>query len=221
MGRIAGSGGAYLDENAVRDSICRSGFSNVVQFRKVDTDFLIDETHYSAKSTVFYLPDSAVYFSVVSNGFEIVRAYVCNDSALVINRVEKIVYRRKIMDSENFNGLISFKDLLSLLDNSILCDINWIIRPVDHLFELDMSRDFLKKIYYFDRSVGNLVKAEIFDTRLNEYLLMEKESDGKILVYVNYLGLEGSVGFYPVQPVYESSVEINMSYSEKYEVLDW
>ncbi|MDF1575493.1 MAG: DUF4292 domain-containing protein [Bacteroidales bacterium] len=154
---------------------------------KAEAILTFDEQRYEVNVTLYAKRDSIIYLSAVNSGFEILRASVKPDSIMVINRMDKIVYRAPLQRRLGYQYPVDFTDLQNLICSYCLCDHLEMARD-DHLnsivFEFDQER--IKKRIILNRVGLDLRIFEFYHQQTNRYLMGERREDS-FKIYSNFM----------------------------------
>jgi len=205
-----------LDKEVFNNYLCAPVTFKSVYFKKVAARFEIDEDIYDARVSIYYRSDSLLFFSVTTSGFEFFRGLVDKEGFILINRVEKMVIQGGLEDL----GL-TIDDIFAFFDKSYLCNTSLFFDVEDQKFIVDLSQAFMVKKYIFSAGTNKLYRAELFDSKRNSYLLVDKNSEERTILYYKFRNFEGKVFFTPVEPEFDLSLDLDMAYSEKYEIIQW
>jgi len=154
--------------------------------KKIDAKVTLGEDSYNAKLTLYYRPGSVLLVSAVNAGFEMIRIGVNQDSTVIINRLDKLVYVLKDSGT-GYAPPINFDDIELLLSRPLICDRIPGLSLNDGVAEIDRSvKDVAKRIKY---SAGLLVpvKFEFFHKKTGEYIVGEMTGEQIFMIYSNYI----------------------------------
>ncbi len=153
---------------------------------KIDAKVSLNDDSYDAKLVLYYVPDSIIFLSASNAGFEIVRIGVFQDSTVLINRIDKMVFILK-NDSMGNPPPVNFNDLEFLLDKNIRCRKKEGAVRKDDLLVYDFSVQDIAKYARVNRVNQDLHNFEFFQKKTGEYLVGEFAADGEIVLYSNFI----------------------------------
>lgn len=153
---------------------------------KIDALLKIDDEKYESRISLYYVPDSIIYLSAVNAGFELMRAGITEDSTIVINRLEKMVYIIKEND-KGYNAPIDFFDLELLLNRKKFCNQRDKLGTIEKDSILNYSTFNITKKITFDPTYLHIKKFEFFHKKTGEYIVGEVDKENELLIYSNYI----------------------------------
>lgn len=181
---------------------------------KVSTNFFFGENQYNARVSLYYIPDSVFYISAVNSGFEIVRIGVLQDSIVYINRVDKVVYIKKMNDLTPPAPII-FEDLEYLLNRKLVCDEGGKILMGDSTVLIDRSvKDIAREIYYTADGF-RIRKFEFFQKKTGEYIVGEHTRDSTFVIYSNYIVKNLKIEAWGGEVEYNRDINVDLGVNKK------
>lgn len=169
------------------DQFCETQESyKSLKISKIQSSFLIDDERYDAKLSIYYIPDSIVYFTAVNSGFEILRGAIFPDSLYLINRLEKIVYIDRYT-SVNQDETISFNDIELLLNKTYLCADKHNLEMKDDSYIWDKSTQNVTRKINWNNNFSKIDSFQFFNKKTGEYVLGELVKNGSINIYSDYI----------------------------------
>lgn len=212
--------GNYQAENALPGTLCDSVFNfKTLYISRIDANIEIGEENYDAKLMLYYIPDSILFLSVVSTGFEIVRVGVVPDSTIYINRIDKMVYIYRHSDT-GFESPIRFYDIELLLNKSKQCSFSKKMVDRNLNILIDNSVQDIKKQLIISGVSLKLDKFEFFQKKTAEYIVGERTNDMEFTIYSNFfvddVVLRTSGGVIE----YDKKIDIDLSFNRnKYDTI--
>jgi hypothetical protein len=181
---------------------------------RISADFIIGENSYNSKLALYYVPDSLIFISAVNAGFEIVRIGITRDSAVFINRIDKLVYIYKSGENEN-PPPIEFRDLEYLVNKHVVCAFKGVEFKTDGEVVVDRSlRDVRKVINYSDSDLS-LRRFEFFQKKTGEYIMGERAINQRLIIFSNYLVGDLQIEAYGGQFELNRMINADMSFNKK------
>lgn len=178
---------AQSEGNASLASLCDSLTEyKTLYISKIAAELEFEGEKYSARLSLYYIPDSVFFITAVNSGFEIVRLGISRDSIVYINRLDKLVYiyRNSLM---GYPPPILFEDMENLINRQKICTSGRLVKGEENNLLLDnSSQNISKKIYYSGADLG-LINFEFFQKKTGEYIVGEKKTGGNFVFYSNYL----------------------------------
>lgn len=189
------SGCAVLNKNSNRIDSNRVDLHSFCLEEKSNTTLLIDnikadiewqEEKYRAEINLYYIKDSALYFNAQKAGFELIRGVITADSMMLINRLDKLVYRYKIPTDDTMVP-IDFQEVKLLVDKHELCGESNIFKDQGYGIRIDHSQKGIRS--YINYQIPGLIlqRFEFYNTRTDEYVVGERTGDFSFTVYANYI----------------------------------
>lgn len=173
--------GGYLENLCDSLSIFKS-----LYISRVDAIITIEEENYDAKISLYYVPDSLLFLSATSAGFEIVRIGIVPDSTVYINRIDKMVYIYRQSDMQ-VESPLGFHDIELLLNRSKQCEFNGKKRTDSLNILIDNSVQDIKKQVIISGASYKVSKFEFFQKKTSEYIVGERTSGLDFTIYSNFL----------------------------------
>jgi hypothetical protein len=180
----------------------------------ISADLIIGDKTYNSKLALYYVPGSLFFISAVNAGFEIVRIGITGDSAVFINRIDKLAYIYKSGENEN-PPPIEFRDLEYLVNKHVVCTFKDAEFKRDGEVVVDRSlRDVRKVINYSDNDL-TLRRFEFFQKKTGEYIVGKQAIDHKLIIYSNYLVGDLQIEAYGGQFELNRKINADMSFNIK------
>lgn len=153
---------------------------------KIRANVFLDEENYDARLSLYYIPDSIIFFTAVNSGFEIIRGAIYKDSTVIINRLEKFVYIQKY-NGLGYTPLVAFADLEVLFNRSILCNnMDYLSKDDQYIIADFSSQDIKKRITFSSRNLA-LNKFEFFQKKNGDYIVGNINEQGMVSILSNYI----------------------------------
>jgi hypothetical protein len=158
-----------------------------VLVKKISTVFHADGERYEAMVTVYALRDSVVYMAAASSGFEIMRAALFKDSTMVIDRINKVLYKTSIENPLGYRLPVGFDDILNVVSHHFLCDDLHLGRKEGFdTFEFLFDEPGMVKRIRFDRETLSLEQFEFTNRESGRFIKGQREA-GKFTVSSNFM----------------------------------
>lgn len=158
-----------------------------ILIKKAEAILNYDQERYEVNLTLYSKKDSIIYLSAVNSGFEILRAAVNQDSILVVDRMNKIVYHSSLQRRFGYQYPVNFRDLQNLIDRAYLCD--FLEKGMDDhinsiVFEFD-EQNIKKRILVDRKNLG--IRIFEFYHRITDRYIMGERQDGALKIYSNFM----------------------------------
>jgi len=154
---------------------------------KAEAVIVSGEERYEAQVSLYAVKDSILYVSAVNGGFEILRASVEQDSFMVVDRLNKVVYIMPVNRRFGYQNPVNFKDLENIVSCYSLCDdidkANESSFPSME-FSFDIP-DITKKITV-NRETLRMEKFEFYHQRTGKFLMGERD-EGSFRIFSNFM----------------------------------
>jgi hypothetical protein len=165
---------------------------------------------YEVSLTLYSEKDSVIYLTAVSSGFEVLRASADRDGVMLIDRLNRVVYRMPLNTMFGYQRPVAFRDLENLVHEIYLCndvDIASETGEGNILFEFD--EQWIRKRIIISEDEGEMEKFEFFHEKTGEYLMGEKIEDGN-RIYSNFVVGEFEIKAGKGKKSYNSELEVDM-----------
>lgn len=189
-------------------------FYETLYMSRVSADVIIGQNTYNSRLALYYVPDSLFFISAVNAGFEIVRIGITRDSAVFINRIDKLAFIYKSGEGGNPPPL-EFQDLEYLVNKRIVCDYKGTTINRDTVVVVNRSlRDVTKVINYSDNDLS-LRRFEFFQKKTGEYIVGEKAGDRRLVIFSNYIVGDLQIEAYGGQVELNRKMNVDMTINRK------
>ncbi|MEX0988433.1 MAG: hypothetical protein WD052_13225 [Bacteroidales bacterium] len=186
---------------------------------KISSNIQVEGESYNARVTLYYLPDTIFFISVVHAGFEIVRVGITEDSTVYINRLEKIAFIYKNSDA-GFAAPLIFKDLEFLVNKSKICDYEKVAIVGDSIFRIDRSVRNISREISFGSKDFVLKEFEFFQKKTGEYVVGEFTDKSKFVIYSNYIVDDLKIEAAGGNLEYDRKLDVNLFVNpDKYDII--
>lgn len=175
------SSGSSLKLNELCDSIT---YCNSLYISKINAEITFEESSYSSKLSLYSVPDSLIFLTAYSKGFEVFRMAITQEKIVAINRIEKSVI---IMENYSTKIPVDFSDLEYLLYKDKLCDQLDDLKISDSSIGLVKYVDEFNKIITFNHLSLLPDSFEFVNTKSDEYIVGERINMDEFTVYSNLL----------------------------------
>jgi len=188
---------------------------------KSEAILLFQGERYEVTLTLFSEKDSVIYLTAVSSGFEVLRARADKDTAIVIDRMNRVVYRMPFRKMFGYQHPVNFQDLENLVHGVYLCDNMDKATETGEgniLFEFD--EQWIRKRVLISGERADIEKFEFFHDKTGEYLMGEKTDEGD-RIYSNFVVGEFEIRAGRGERTFNSALEVNMDVNHrKYTFID-
>jgi hypothetical protein len=154
---------------------------------KAEAVIVSGEERYEAQVSLYTVKDSIIYVSAVNGGFEILRASVEQDSIMVVDRLNKVVYITAVNRRFGYQNPVNFKDLENIVSRYSLCDDIDRARESSFTsmeFSFDVP-DITKKITV-NRESLRTEKFEFYHQKTGNFLLGERDNE-RFRIHSNFM----------------------------------
>lgn len=186
-----------------------------IYISKAEAVFKSNDERYEALVSIYALRDSLIYMSVVNSGFEIIRAAIDQDSIMVIDRLNKLVYTSPVYKRLGYQNPVDFSDIQNLVSRYYLCD------EVDRAIEIDFNRlgfSFneaqVQKRIILNRESLLMESFEFVHNQTGRYFMGERSQEG-FKIYSNFMVDEFEVLARGGSIRYNSSVDVKMNVNRR------
>ena len=202
---VALSGIAGLEETCIALDTIQS-----VRISKANALISTEEERYETEVTIYAVKDSFIYMSAANSGFEILRAYVDRDSIMVIDRLNKFVYRTPMKRRFGYSHPVDFSDLQHLISRYFICDnLERASETGQSHIEFDFDESHIRKRMSLDRLTFKLMMFEFLHTKTHKYIMGESTPEGFKIVS-NFMISEFEILANQGEVSYNQDVEIKM-----------
>jgi len=187
-----------------------------VFIKNVDAKIRYESKNYNSKVSLYYLVDSMIVISAANAGFEIIRAGIYKDSIVIINRIDKLVYRF-FEKNDRYSLPLNYDDFILIINKFELCNE---VKGFDNEL-IDLSiKDITKKLVLNSTrdSINNL---EFFHKKTGEYIIGERVETNEMLIYANYVMGNFEIKVSGGKVTYNEILDYNANYNaSKYTIID-
>jgi len=187
-----------------------------VTISKADAWIIFQGDRYEAKVTLHHRFDSIIYISAVNSGFEVFRGTINRDSIIIIDRLNRVVYKTPMERRYGFKHPANFETFETLTSLYGCC------RLTDYAHEygnknimFDLSGDFNNRKIYIDRENYKLERFEFVNKRSNEFMLGEREEDGAVRFHSNFIIGEVEIKASGGEIFYNREISVNMEVNKR------
>jgi hypothetical protein len=182
---------------------------------KAETVISWEDERYETTVTLFAVKDSMIYLSAVNSGFEIIRARADHDSIMVIDRLNRIVYRTPVKRRFGYQHPVNFEDLQNILMNFFLCDNMELANDKGYSqIDFEFDEDPVKKRISIDRQSFQMIRFEFFHPQTREYLTGERTGEG-FKIYSNFMIADFEILARGGAVSYNQEMEVKMDINPK------
>lgn len=182
---------------------------------KAEAVFSSNNERYEALVSIYAIRDSLVYMSVVSKGFEIIRAAVEKDSIMVIDRLNKVVYTSPVIKRFGHQNPVNFVDIQNLISRYHLCDLMEYGRDLDFSeMGFYFNTPFIKKSIILNRNSLQMESFEFVHSETRKYFMGERSESG-FKIFSNFMVDEFEVLAKGGTLSYNRAVETRMAVNRK------
>lgn len=186
-----------------------------IYISKAEAVFSSNDERYEANVSLYALRDSLIYMSVVSSGFELIRATVDQDSIIVIDRLNKVVYTSPVHKRLGYQNPVNFSDIQNLVSRYYLCE------DLDRATEIDFTRiafNFnearIQKNIVLNRESLMMDRFEFVHSETERYFMGEKSTEG-FKIYSNFMVDEFEVVAKGGSVRYNHKLEVKMNVNRR------
>lgn len=188
---------------------------NTILIRKADALFISNDERYETVLNIYAIRDSLIYMSAVNSGFEILRAVVNQDSIIVIDRLNKVVYTSPVIKRFGYQNPVNFEDIQNLISRYYLCDKIEEAREIDFTqlgFEFNEAQ--IKKSIILNRESLLMDSFEFVHSQTKSYFMGERDEEG-FKIYSNFMVNEFEVHARGGTLSYNRTIEVKMDINRK------
>ncbi len=196
--------------------LCQASDSiSSVYISKAEAVFSSNEERYEAFVSIYALRDSLIYMSVVNSGFELIRATVDQDSIMVIDRLNKVVYCSPVQKRLGYQNPVNFSDIQNLVSRYYLCE------EIDRGNEIDFTRlgfafdeALIQKRIVLNRESLLMDRFEFVHSQTKRYFMGERSDEG-FKIYSNFMVDEFEVVAKGGSVIYNQAIEVKMNVNRR------
>jgi len=186
-----------------------------VLISKAEAVFSSNDERYEATVSIYAIRDSLIYMSVVNSGFEIIRAAINNDSIIVIDRLNKVIYTSLVNKRLGYQNPVNFDDIQNLVSRYYLCD------EIESAQEINFSQlgfNFneprIKKSIMLNRESLVMESFEFVHSETKSYFMGERSEEG-FKIFSNFMVNDFEVLAKGGEITYNKEIELKMNMNRR------
>jgi hypothetical protein len=194
----------------LREKCIESDTIQNILISKTEAILTFQGDRYEVSLSLYSEKDSVIYLTAVSSGFEVLRASADKDIVMLIDRLNRVVYRMPLNKMFGYQHPVSFRDLENIVHGIYLCNDLEIARETGEgniLFEFD--EPWIRKRILISDDEGRMEKFEFFHEKTGEYLMGESLQDGN-RIYSNFVVGEFEIRAGKGEKSFNTALEVDM-----------